>query len=68
MKTVFLVPYLREGFMNIFAAPAFSRNPRAIKSAGIESMEPGLSKKSNESFQLLRSSENGPFEVGEIGF
>ena len=35
---------------NIFRARAFSRNPGAIKIVGIESIDIGLFKKSNESF------------------
>ena len=50
MKTVFLVPYLRGESTNKCVAQFFSRNLRGIKSVTSESIDLGLSKKSNESF------------------
>ena len=38
------------GVTKLFAAHVFLRDSGAIKSVGIESMDLGLSKKSNESF------------------
>ena len=50
MKTVITDPYLRGGVTKLFAAHVFLCESGAIKSVGIESMDLGLSKKSNESF------------------
>jgi hypothetical protein len=50
MKTVFLVPYLRGGVLNVLTHNLLGLFLLAIKSSAIQSIDIGLSKKSNESF------------------